>query len=441
MLSESQERMLFAVKPEGLKKVLKVFNKYEIPYSILGRVTSDRMLKAWFKGNLVVNVPAELVVKNPPIRRKARKPRNLKKTIYIPKPKPPENLQEVFLKLLGSQNIACKRWVYEQYDHEVGVRTVVKPGDGDAAVLRLLEVPKALAITVDANSKHSFLDPFNGHAGALAEAARNIACVGGEPLAYTDCCNFGNPEKPEIFWQFKRGIEGLAYMSKRLGIPCVGGNVSFYNEDEETGKAVKPTTTVVMLGLIENLEWITTLGLKEPGNSLILIGKTYSELGGSEYYCEIHGVEGGRPPKSSWRREKAAIKTVMAAVRSGLVKAAHDCSKGGLAIALALMAIKGNLGVKVNLNKVPAANVRRIDELLFSESYARILVEVSKENARKVLRLSSKNRASAAVIGEVLDYQEFIIHKSGKPVVNCSLEEMSRVWRGLIPSVMEGGKI
>ena len=230
-------------------------------------------------------------------------------------------------------------------------------------------------------------------------------------------------------------------MSRRLQIPCVGGNVSFYNEDEETGRAVKPTTTVVMLGLIERLEWVTTLGFKEPGSSIILVGKTYPELGGSEYYHEIHGIDGGRPPKASWRREKATIKTVMEAIRSGLVKAAHDCSKGGLAIALALMSIKGCLGAKVDLRKIPSANVRRLDELLFSETYARIILEVERVNARKVLRIASKNGAPAAVIGEVSDSGEFILHKAGKPVVGCSLDEMSHVWRSLIPSMMEGVKV
>jgi phosphoribosylformylglycinamidine synthase len=435
MLSESQERMLFAVKPEGLKTVLEVFDKYEIPYSILGKVVKGGLLKAAFKGETVVNVPARLVARAPIIKRKAKSPPKKPKA---PKPKQPENLQETFLKLLSSQNIVSREWVYRQYDHEVGVRTIVKLGDGDAAVLRLIETPKAIALTFDANSRHSALDPFNGHAGVLAEAARNLVCVGAEPLAYTDCCNFGNPEKPEVFWQFKRGIAGLAYMSKGLEIPCVGGNVSFYNEDEETGLAVKPTTTVVMVGLIENLNHITTMSLKEAGDALIMVGVTLPEMGGSEYYHEILGFDEGKPPKASVRREKAVIKTVLKSIRRGLIKAAHDCSKGGLAIALALMAVKGKLGLNVNLEQIPNLKVRRLDELLFSESYARVLLEVPKGNVESVLRLASKNGASASKIGEVLAQEFFTLNFKGKPVIACGLSELEEAWLTPLPRALEG---
>ena len=438
MLSESQERMLFAVKPEGLKTVLEVLEKYEIPYSVLGKVVEGGLLKADFKGETVINVPAELVARAPIIRRKAKKPLESQDKLKTLKPSQPENLQKTFLELLSSQNISSREWVYRQYDHEVGVRTVVKPGDGDAAVLRLIDVPKAVAVTFDANSRHSALDPFSGHAGALAEAARNLVCVGAEPLAYTDCCNFGNPEKPEVFWQFKRGIEGLASMSKGLKIPCVGGNVSFYNEDEETGLAVKPTTTIVMVGLIEKLDYITTMSLKEAGDALIIVGTTLPEMGGSEYYHEILKFNGGEPPKASVRREKATIKTVLKAIRKGLVKAAHDCSKGGLAAALAVMAVKGKLGLNVNLERIPSLKVGRLDELLFSESYARVLLEVPKRKVEKVLKIASKSGASASQIGEVTDREAFTLKLKGKPVIDCSLSELEEAWLTPIPKALEG---
>ena len=438
MLSESQERMLFAVKPEGLKTVLEVFEKYEIPYSVLGKVVEGGLLKADFKGETVVNVLAELVARAPVIRRKARKPPAVQEKLKASKPSQPENLQKAFLELLSSQNIASREWVYRQYDHEVGVRTVVKPGDGDAAVLRLIDVPKAVAVTFDANSRHSALDPFNGHAGALAEAARNLVCVGAEPLAYTDCCNFGNPEKPEVFWQFKQGIEGLALMSKGLKIPCVGGNVSFYNEDEETGLAVKPTTTIVMVGLIEKLDHITSMGLKEAGDALIMVGTTLPEMGGSEYYHEILKFDGGEPPKASVRKEKATIKTVLKAIRKGFVKAAHDCSKGGLAAALAVMAVKGKLGLNVNLERIPSLKIGRLDELLFSESYARVLLEVPKRKVERVLKIASKNGASASQIGEVSDREAFTLKFKGKPVVDCSLSELEEAWLTPLPKALEG---
>ncbi|RLI01445.1 phosphoribosylformylglycinamidine synthase II, partial [Candidatus Bathyarchaeota archaeon] len=323
--------------------------------------------------------------------------------------------------------------------HEVGLRTIVKPGEADAAVIRITEVPgKAIAVKADCNSRHSYLDPFNGSAGTLAEAARNVACVGAEPLAYTDCCNFGNPEKPEIFWQFKRGIEGLAYMSRMLNIPCVGGNVSFYNEDEESGFAVKPSIVVVMLGLIEKLESITTIGLKNHGDFILILGETYPELGGSEYYHEIYGLTGGKPPKADGLKEAGVLNVVKNAIKMGLVTAAHDCSKGGLAIALALMAINGGLGVKVDLEKIPSKKISSLDELIFSESYGRVILTTDKiENAKEIINLAVKNGISAAIIGKVYDNDNFILQNLDKKIVECSVNALRSIWEESIPKIME----
>ncbi|RLI05952.1 phosphoribosylformylglycinamidine synthase subunit PurL [Candidatus Bathyarchaeota archaeon] len=437
MLSESQERMLLAVDPSGLDEVTYILEKYEIPYSIVGKVTDTGKLVVKFRGKVVASIPPKLLTEAPIIKRKAKKPKKFQKLKSFKKPREPKNLSEILYKLLATPNIASKEWVYQQYDHEVGVRTIIKPGEGDAAVLRILGTSKAIAAKADCNSRHSYLDPFHGSAGAIGEAARNVVCVGAEPIAYTDCCNFGNPEKPEIFWQFKRGIEGLAYMSKALNIPCVGGNVSFYNEDSESKIAVKPSIVVVMLGLIENLDWIRTMGLKNPGDVIILVGKTYPELGGSEYYHEIHGLNGGKPPKADASREKAIIQTVIKTIRAGWVLSAHDCSKGGLATALALMAIKGKLGVKVDLTKVLTSNIERMDELLFSESYARIIVTSKEEDAKKILKTATLYGAPASIIGKVVDNDEFVLSKNGKNVVECSLTLMEKVWKESIPKQME----
>ena len=438
MLSESQERMILAVNPNGVENVLEVFKKYEIPYSIIGKVIGDKKLIVKFNGKVVAEIPPKLLTETPISRRKSQKffPKEI---LNFEKPKTPENLSEIVYKLLSKPNIASKRWIYEQYDHEVGLRTIVKPGEADAAVIRITEVPgKAIAVKADCNSRHSYLDPFNGSAGTLAEAARNVACVGAEPLAYTDCCNFGNPEKPEIFWQFKRGIEGLAYMSRMLNIPCVGGNVSFYNEDEESGFAVKPSIVVVMLGLIEKLESITTIGLKNHGDFILILGETYPELGGSEYYHEIYRLTGGKPPKADGLKEAGVLNVVKNAIKMGLVTAAHDCSKGGLAIALALMAINGGLGVKVDLEKIPSKKISSLDELIFSESYGRVILTTDKiENAKEIINLAVKNGISAAIIGKVYDNDNFILQNLDKKIVECSVNALRSIWEESIPKIME----
>jgi len=437
MLSESQERMLLAVAPQGLEKVLEVLRKYEVPHSIVGRVTDTGELVVKFKGKTVARLPPKLLTQPPTLERRARKPRYLMKLRGIPLPPMPKDLSRIIYALLSTPNMASKEWIYRQYDHEVGLRTVVKPGSGDAAVLRLLDLEKAIAVTADGNSRHSYLDPFNGHAGTLAEAARNLVAVGAEPLAYVDCCNFGNPERHEVYWQFREGVRGLAYMGGELDIPCVGGNVSFYNEDERTHRAVKPTTTVVALGLIEELDHVATLALKDPGDIIVEIGTTYPELGGSEYLHEIHSLEGGVPPKADAYREKASMATVIQAIKAELLTAAHDCSKGGLAGALAIMAIKGGLGLEVELDKLPQKGCRRIDELLFSESYARFLVTAPQGNVKALLQIAAKNNVPAATIGRVVERDSFRLKKGGGTVIDCSVKEMEKGWSEALPRAME----
>jgi phosphoribosylformylglycinamidine synthase len=437
MLSESQERMLFVLDPRGLNKVLEVFAKYDLPYSIIGKVTSTGELIVKYHDKIVARIKPQILANAPVIYRKAKKPSYITKLRKIPKPPSPGNLSDILYRLLAAPNIASKEWVYRQYDHEVGIRTILKPGDGDAAVLRLLETSnKAVAVKADCNSRHCYLDPYNGHAGAVAEAARNVVAVGAEPIAMVDGCNFGNPEKTDVFWQFKESIRGMADMCKALKIPCVGGNVSFYNEDEKTGKAVKPTAIVLMVGLIDNLDWVTTLSLKEVNDVIIVIGETYSELGGSEYYHEIYNIEGGKAPKADPRREKASMSAVLQSIRAGYITAAHDCSKGGLAVALALMAIKGNLGVKVSLKNIPMRGIKSLDELLFSESYARFIVSAPKKFERNILKIARESGAPAAVIGRTTDSNEFTFYSGRKPVVQCQLGEMERIWRGSIPKLM-----
>lgn len=435
MLSESQERMLFVVKPDGLRSVQYILERWEVPYAILGRVDRSGDLTVKYNGNVVASLPAKLLAECPVLRRRASRPAYIDRSVAVPKPPVPQDLTATLLKLLSSPSIASKEFVYRQYDHEVGVRTVVKPGDADAAVLRIIENGKAIAVKADCVSRHCYLDPFNGHAGAVAEAARNVVAVGAQPLAIADGCNFGDPSKPEVFWQFEQAVKGMSYMLKGLGIPCVGGNVSFYNEDESTGLAVKPTSIVVMLGLIEELDSVTTMRFKQPGDSIIAVGRTYPELGGSEYYHEIHGLTGGRAPRAIPAREKASMKIVLESIRMGYCTAAHDCSKGGIATALAIMAIKGGLGLDVELRRMPATNLSKMDEILFSESHARFLVTAPTDLAASVLKIARRNRAPASVIGRVTD-GDYILRDDGKIVVKSSLATMETTWREAIPRAM-----
>jgi phosphoribosylformylglycinamidine synthase len=261
----------------------------------------------------------------------------------------------------------------------------------------------------------------------VAESIRNIVATGAKPIAIADCCNFGNPENPEVFWQFKRSIDGLSYMLNGLEIPCIGGNVSFYNEDERTGTAVKPTIVIVALGLIDDLDHITTLGLKESNQAIILIGKTYDEIGGSQFSIRFNGI-GGKVPKARQDRERASINSVLSSIRKGYITASHDCSKGGLAIALAKMAMNGRFGAIIDLKKVPKKDLNP-NELLFSESHGRFIVSSRIENVDKILKICKDNNASASLIGKTND-EGTIKFSIGKEIIaNCEIKKMRKYWK------------
>ncbi|MHA1410970.1 MAG: phosphoribosylformylglycinamidine synthase subunit PurL, partial [Candidatus Odinarchaeia archaeon] len=311
MISESQERMLFVINPEGLDTVLKIFDKYEVPYRVVGKVTDTGVVSVYKNGKLVAQVPSKMLSDPPTVDRQAEKPKYLSTITTINKPPKPDNLEEAIYKLFTSPNVASKEWVYRQYDHEVGDRTIVKPGQADAAVLRVIGKNKAIAFKSDATPSHCYLDPYNGGAGSLAESCRNVVSTGGKPLAFVDCLSFGNPENKEVFWTFKEAVKGLADLAVKLGLPCVGGNVSFYNEDQVSERVVKPCPVVLTVGVIEDLSYITTMNFKEKDEVILMIGETYPELGGSEYYTTIFEVEGGLPPKVNMELEKNTLDCVL----------------------------------------------------------------------------------------------------------------------------------
>jgi len=428
MLSESQERMLFIVDPAGIDKVTAIMDKYELQWSIIGRVIEEEEIVVKANGEIVARLPTKILADPPTINREAKKPAYLDELLKIEPPPMPSDLSLTLMNLLSSENIASKEWVYRQYDHEVGIRSVVKCGDGDAAVLRILGEDKGIAVASDCNSKHCYLDPYHGGAGAVAEACRNIVSVGAEPVAIVDCLNFGNPEKPEIFWQFKMAVQGIADMCRALSIPCVGGNVSFYNDDEVTGKAVKPSPVVVSLGVVEPLSSIVTMPFKEPGDEVLIVGETFRELGGSEYYYTIHGIEGGKPPIVRFEQERKTLEFVLEAARRGLLKAAHDCSKGGIAVSLAVMSIKSGLGADVDVAAIPAEEMR-LDELLFSESHSRFIISTSNEMAEECFKLARKHHVTLSSIGRVKDDGIFLLRFKGEKSLLCKVDDIIEAWK------------
>lgn len=431
LLSESQERMLLAVDPEGVRIVEDIFKKYGLSYSIIGRVTDAGKVEAILDSQKVVELPSKILADAPTINREAEEPHYLDELRNALVPAQYPDLSDVLAKVIECDSIASKEYVYRQYDHEVGIRTVLKPGDGDAAVLRLLETDKAVSFSAECNSKHSYLDPYNGCAGAVALGVQNAVAVGADPLAIADGCNFGSPEKPEVFWQFTKSIQGMQYMLSNLGLPCVGGNVSFYNEEEQTHRTIKPTVIVVTLGLIEQLEWVTTMAFKSGDDTIIAVGATFPELGGSEYLSELFGIEGGQPPIADALRVKASAEAVKASVREGLTTAVHDCSKGGLAAAISLMSIRGSLGAKVDIGKLPAVGISRLDELLFSESYARFILTAPSNSAAQILEIARKHGTPAAIIGRT-GGDEVMFKRGRKIIAHDSIAMLGEKWRNRI---------
>jgi phosphoribosylformylglycinamidine synthase len=395
MLSESQERMVFVVNPQDVDGLLAIFHKHELPYAVIGQVTDTGRMVVTQEGEPLADVPTPLLADPPLVEREAIKPVKNEEYVEIEEGNPDEAL----LNLLSSPNLASKKWVYRQYDHEVQIRTVIKPGD-DAAVLRV-DDEKAFTLTSDCNSIHCYLDPYHGGAGAVAEAIRNVVAMGSEPLCMVDCLNFGNPEKPDVFWQFKECVQGMSDIANRFQLPVTSGNVSFYNETE--GVTVNPSPVVSVAGIMD-LKDIRTMDFKNEGDKIILIGTTQPEMDGSEYHKTIHGVVQGESPKVDIEAEYASARAVLELIRNdthGQVTAAHDLSAGGLGVALAEMAIKGDLGANVDLSAAPGAKGLSDSEILFSESHARYLVTVQEGSSAEILNTLNEINAPAAVIGTV----------------------------------------
>jgi phosphoribosylformylglycinamidine synthase II len=397
-LSESQERMLLVVTAGRETEVQRVFAKWELDAVPIGRVTADGMLRARMHGEVVAEVPVRALTDEAPVyERPQERPAWLDAALaFDPRSlREPDDPTAALLTLLGAPTIASKQAIWRQYDHMVGINTIVCPGS-DAAVLRLKGTRRAIAVATDGNGRYGYLDPFHGAAMAVAEAARNVVCAGGQPIALTDCLNFGSPERPEIMWQFVQAVDGIAAACRALDLPVVGGNVSFYNET--LGQAILPTPIVGVAGLLEDAERRTTQWFKEEGDLIVLLGAPGGSLAGSEYLATLHGRVAGMLAPLDLDRERAVQAACLAAIEAGCVRSAHDCAEGGLAVALAESCITGpvRLGAEVSLE--PG---ERLDALLFGEAPSRIVLSVAPAEWRRLEQIVSEWAIPVAVLGRV----------------------------------------
>lgn len=380
-------------------EVLRICRKWDLDCAVVGRVTGDGLLRVLEQGQVVAEIPTKALTDEAPRYERPHAPpayQDLLQALNLDALREPKEYTTVLLDLLASPTIASKRWVFEQYDHMVRTNTVVRPGS-DAAVLRIKGTRKALALTTDGNGRYCVLHPYLGGMIAVAEAARNLVCSGAEPIGLTDCLNFGNPERPEVMWQFILCLEGIADACRAFNVPVVSGNVSFYNETN--GLNIYPTPILGMVGLIEQAETAMTQWFKREGDAIILLGETREELGGTEYLRVVHHREQGEPPYLSLEAERALHACVLRLIREGLVRSAHDCSDGGLAVALAECCIAGPvpLGAVVRLG---GQAIRR-DALLFGESQSRIVLSADPAAVETVLTVARELGVPAACIGTV----------------------------------------
>ena len=420
MISESQERMLYIVNAKKKFEFFKIFDKHNVNYSEIGYVTDDLNLSVIRGDNTLARMPAQIIAHAPLLNRKFKQPSYLKSIQKsFREPEPQTQIKKMVFKMLSNPSICSRKWIYEQFDHEVGVRTVSKPGTSDSSVIKL-DDDKFLSFKLDGNSKHCYLDPYSGIIGCLAESLRNLTCVGASPLGIVDHLQFGNPENEEIFWTFLQTIRGIRDYCKFMNIPVVGGKVSLYNET--ISGPIKPSPVIGMLGLIDSKNKI-----KYPkyisNQSIFIVGTTKDEMGGSEYFEYCLDVVGGDVPHVDLEEQRNIIETIKKLIDGDLITGVHDCSKGGIIVAMLEMALHSNIGFRVSVDKIPN-KCSRIDYLLFSESHNRFIFSTNHDS--KIIRYLKKRRIPYARIGSSSNDRTCIIENKGKTIFKSSLETISR---------------
>ncbi|HTU32243.1 MAG TPA: phosphoribosylformylglycinamidine synthase subunit PurL [Candidatus Acidoferrum sp.] len=447
MLSESQERMLLVAQRGREREVFAVFEKWGLDAVEIGRVTSDGMLRLIHQGQVAAEIPAHALAEEGPryerpIAKPAPRPQDERPTSVLEFAREEADLTESFRRLLASPSIASKYWITEQYDSMVRTNTSVGPGSGDAAVLRLKGTKRALAVATDGNGRWCYLSPCVGAMHAVAEAARNVACTGGRPIAATNCLNFGNPEKPEVMWQFTQAIDGISEACQALGTPITGGNVSFYNET--LGKPICPTPVLGVLGLLEDVECALGSAFLHEGDAIVLLDAGQEptsaetakrEFSSSEYAKAIHGIVSGVPPAIDLESEKRLIECLVQLAREKAVRSAHDISDGGLAVSLAESSFASNsLSAQVAIE--PAVSNQPVEIALFGERGARVVVSVAPDLLARVAVIAAQWRVKAIQVGKVTR-GEFRIEYKGAVVVSGELSSFQKAWGGSLPEALE----
>ena len=422
MLSESQERMLICAKKGCEQAIIDIFQKWELDVAVIGEVTNTGNMELFWHGEKVADIPVQPVSEEAPVLdRPVREPEYLKTISNVNMDKQISN-QIAFDELFSDMEVVDKSWIYSQFDSMVQTNTIKGPGSLDGSTIRIKETGKALSMSADCNTRFCYINPQLGAAAAVMESGRNVAMTGAVPKAITDCLNFGNPQNPEVMWQFKESCEGIKNACRALNTPVIGGNVSLYNETN--GVSVFPTPSIAMVGVNEDAQNVLPSKLQESGNILYLLGDTYSEFGGSLYLKKLYGKVAGVHPKVDFEKELNLWNTVIEANRAKLLKSAKDVNLGGVAISLAKMAVVGNIGVEANISLNDSKDI-------FSESLSRAIVEVNPKNCEEFEKLASKNRVSYVAIGRT-GGDKFIINDIFK-----ELDNLSKVYFNRFKEVIE----
>jgi phosphoribosylformylglycinamidine synthase subunit PurL len=430
MLSESQERMLLVAKKGREAEVERIFSKWDLHAVRIGDVTADGTLRVKERGKIVAEIPNRaLTDEAPQYRRPMETPSYLAdvQSLAIDSLRPSGSSNDALLRLIASPTIASKHWVYRQYDHMVQTNTISLPGLG-SGVVRVKGTSRALALSVDGNGRYCYLDPKKGAMLAVAEASRNVACAGARPLGATNCLNFGNPERPAIMWQFAKAVEGIGDACRALDVPITGGNVSLYNETD--GRAIYPTPIVGVVGVLEQADHVLERRFRETGDTIILLGEGRGELGGSEYLKTIHGLVRGTPPLLELQAERRLQQLLVTLAAERLVRSAHDCSDGGLAVTLAECCFGANgAGAEVSVGAVAISRDSLINEAaaLFGESSSRVVVSAVVDDVTEVLERAAAAGVPARVIGET-GGNRLRIAAGGRAVVDVAVDEAERLW-------------
>ena len=432
MLSESQERMLFIVRQGREAEVEQIFEKWDLHAVRIGAVTDDGLLRVRDHERVVAEIPNRALAEEGPVyNRPTLRPPDLdeQKALNLMTLEPSPPAAEALVQLLASPQIASKRWVYRQYDHMVRTNTIVPAGMG-AGVIRVKGTSRALVFSVDGNGRYCSLDPYQGAMLAVAESARNVACAGGVPVGATNCLNFGNPEKPEIMWQFAQCVEGISDVCRALNIPITGGNVSLYNETD--GVAIQPTPVIGVVGVVDDAT--RTLGrvFRHEGAMVVLLGESRADLGGSEYLKLVHQRVAGEPPTLDLAAEHALQQFLVSVIADGLLESAHDCAEGGSAVTLAECCFEsGGIGLEVSLPPVgfddDVPDELALAGTLFGETASRVVASVAESETAKLLSWAGDAGVPARVVGRT-GGGRFRLSVDGASAIDCSLAEIERVW-------------